>query len=1136
MNANINNGDKAEFVHLHCHSEYSLLDGAGRIKDMVKRAADLGMPALAITDHGVLYGVIDFYREARKVGIKPIIGCEVYVASRSRFDREAGRDAEQYHLILLCRNQKGYQNLIEMVSRSYTEGFYYKPRVDHELLAQYSEGLIALSACVAGEIPRAILNDNLDNARANIAFYEETFGKGNFYLEVQDHGMPEEKLVCETLYRLSEEMGVPLVATNDLHYINKEDAAIQDVLLCIQTGRVINDEQRMRFPSSEFYMKSQEEMAALFEGRPDLLENSIKIAQQCQVDFSFGEFHLPYFPIPQGYTPESYLGQLVHQRFALKYPDPSDDIVKRLEYELEMINKMGFAAYFLIVQDLVNWARANQVPVGPGRGSAAGSLVSYVLGITMLDPLKYDLLFERFLNPERVSMPDIDIDFCFEKRDQVIEYIIERYGADRVAQIITFGTMAARAAIRDVGRALDVPYGEVDKIAKMIPAELGVTIDRALEIAPDLGMAYRNDYNTRRIIDIARALEGIPRHASIHAAGVVIGSETLSSLLPLQKTSDGNIITQFTKETVEDIGLLKMDILGLRTLTVIDRAVRIIKETCGQQIDVDHLPLDDKAVYDLLSSGNTIGVFQLESSGMRRLLTELKPNWFEDIIAVNALYRPGPLGSGMIDDFINCKHGKQPIEYLHPMLKDILEETYGVMLYQEQVMRVASKLADFTMGEADELRRAMGKKKPEVLKAQRQKFINGASRHDIDESVAGRIFDLMESFAGYGFNKSHAAAYAMISFQTAYLKAHFPVEYMCAFLTSVIDHQDRVVFYLKECQRMGISILPPDINESFENFTVTGGNIRFGLGAIKNVGLNAVKCIVEARKNGNFKSILDFCQRVDGSVINRRALENLIMAGCFDTLGITRKEALSIAGECAELAAQMKQSDSQQLSLFSEEEIIVEQPIPPLKGEFTAREKVSREKEVLGFYVSQNPLNEFKALLPLFTTAEIADLQSSQDEAYVRVAGMVENLTRRTSRKGDSYAQFVLEDLSGRMEMILFSSAFKSNIQILDSDSAVIVEGFVDRRDEQPKISVRKVIPLGAKASELHIRMDQVTMDNGRQSLIKLLQDYPGEIGVYVHLPDRRVMALNRNFFAAPNLELKAKLASIYGRYNVWYS
>lgn len=1125
-----------EFVHLHCHSEYSLLDGAGRVKDMVKQAAQLGMPALAITDHGVLYGAVEFYREAKKNGIKPIIGCEVYVAPRSRFDRGAGRDAEQYHLVLLCKNQKGYQNLIEMVTRSYTEGFYYKPRVDRELLCKYSEGLIALSACIAGEIPQLILAGNVDAAREATGFYSETFGEGNFYLEVQNHGMPEEQQVNTMLYQLAQEMGIPLVATNDLHYINKEDAAIHDVLLCIQTGKVISDEQRMRFPGSEFYLKSPSEMASLFQDRSDVLHNTLKIAQQCNVDFTFGEFHLPSFPIPAGYTPESYLDQLVWERFDRRYPDHPESVVQRLQYELRVINQMGFAAYFLIVQDLVNWAKSHQVPVGPGRGSAAGSLVSYVLGITTIDPLKYDLLFERFLNPERVSMPDIDIDFCFEKRDRVIEYIIERYGADRVAQIITFGTMAARAAIRDVGRVLDIPYGEVDKIAKMIPAELGVTIERALEIAPDLAAAYQNDYNTRRIIDIAKALEGIPRHASIHAAGVVIGSQPLSSLLPLQKTTDGHVITQFAKETVEDIGLLKMDILGLRTLTVIDRALEIIRETRGIEFDVDHLDLDDRAVYDLLSSGDTIGVFQLESSGLRRLLTEMKPNRFEDLIAVIALYRPGPLGSGMIEDFINCKHGRQQIEYLHPMLAGILEETYGVMLYQEQVMRVAGELADFTMGEADVLRRAMGKKKPEELKAQRDKFLSGASHHKIDADVANRIFDLMESFAGYGFNKSHSAAYAMISFQTAFLKAHYPVEYMCAFLTSVIDHQERVVFYLKECQRMGISILPPDINESFENFTVAGTNIRFGLGAIKNVGVNAVKTIVEARREGAFVSLLDFCRRVDGTQINRRALENLVLSGCFDSLGLARKEALSVAAECAELAARMKQVDSRQLSLFGEEEILIDEPQPAVQGEFDPREKMSREKEVLGFYVSQNPLHEYKELLSLITTADIADLQASEDEAYVRMAGMVENLSRRTSRRGDSYAHFWLEDLSGRMEMLLFASAFRANISHLETDAAVLLEGFVDRRDDQPKVSVRKVQPVPAEVKELHIRMDQDTVNQNKQGLVDILRVYPGQVQVFLHLPDRRFLALKSTFNTAPSQDLKNQLAAIYGRYNVWFS
>ncbi|MEN6324938.1 MAG: DNA polymerase III subunit alpha, partial [Syntrophomonas sp.] len=1053
-------------------------------------------------------------------------------------DKEAGRDSSQYHLVLLCKNEQGYKNLIEMVTRAYTEGFYYKPRVDRELLQKYSEGLIALSACVAGEIPQMILNGNMNGAVETAHFYQETFGPGNFYLEVQDHGMAEEKKVMAVLFQMAADLNIPLVATNDLHYTDKKDAAIHDVLLCIQTGKVVNDEQRMRFPGSEFYMKSPAEMAELFAGRPEVISNSLKIAEQCNLDFTFGEFHLPYFNIPEGYTPESFLDRLVWERFAEKFPDREEDIVKRMEYELQIIKDMGFAEYFLIVQDLVNWARHNKVPVGPGRGSAAGSLVSYVLGITSINPLKYDLLFERFLNPERVSMPDIDIDFCFEKRDKVIDYIIERYGADRVAQIITFGTMAARAAIRDVGRALDIPYGEVDKVAKMVPTELGVTIDRALEMSPDLIQAYQNDYDTRKMIDIARALEGIPRHASIHAAGVVIGRQALSSLLPLQKTTDGHVITQFTKETVEDIGLLKMDILGLRTLTVISRALEIISKTRGIEIDIDKIPLDDEDVYKMLALGDTTGVFQLESSGLRKILTEMQPNRFEDLIAIIALYRPGPLGSGMVEDFINCKHGRQEIEYLHPMLKNILQETYGVVLYQEQVMRVAGELADFTMGEADVLRRAMGKKKPAEIKAQREKFLTGALKHNIDGTVASRIFDIMESFAGYGFNKSHSAAYAMITYQTAYLKAHFPVEYMCAFLTSVIDHQERVVFYLKECRHMSITILPPDINESYENFTVAPDGIRFGLGAIKSIGLNAVKSIVDARQEGLFTSILDFCRRVDLSQINKRVVENLIVAGCFDSLEISRKQALSIMDECMDLAIKIKETEcSNQLTLFGDCSEMIEEPVPAFKGELEPHERLSREKEVLGFYVSQNPLDEYREVLPLVTTAELAQLQSEDEEVYVRVAGMVVNLSRRISKKGDNYARFFLEDFSGRMEMMLFPSAFKNCINQLQPDTAIIAEGYLNNRDEQPKIAVRKIFPVTTELKELHIRVEYEKADDEHKSkLTSLLKKSPGNIEVYMHLPDRRIVALNEKFDVKANLTLKQELALVYGNNNVWFN
>lgn len=1125
------------FVHLHNHSEYSLLDGACRIEKLVAHCADQGMPAVAITDHGVLYGVIDFYRAAKKRGIKAIIGCEVYIAPRTRFDKQPKIDDNLAHFILLAKNEQGYQNLVKIVSFAFIEGFYYKPRVDRELLEKYSEGLIAMSSCVAGEIPQLLLAGNYNGALEKAVYYDKLFGRGNFYLELQDHGMEDEKKVCQLLCKISDETGIPVVATNDAHYLNKSDAAVHDVLLCIQTGTVVSNEQRMRFPGSEFYLKSEAEMAEIFAYRPDAITNSLVIADQCNVEFDFSKFYLPYFNLPEGDTTENYLSRLVWEKFNLKYPDPQPEVIARLEYELQTIIKMGFAAYFLIVWDLVRWSRENRVPVGPGRGSAAGSLVSYLLNITTIDPLKYNLIFERFLNPERVSMPDIDIDFCFEKRDRVFEYIIEKYGSDKVAQIITFGTLAARAAIRDVGRALDIPYGEVDKIAKMIPEQIGVTIDNSLKISAELSDFYQNDYNARKIIDIARAVEGMPRHSSIHAAGVVIGQEALTNLLPLQKTTDGHVITQFTKETVEDIGLLKMDILGLRTLTVLDRAVEIIAKTRGVNIDIDNLPLDDKKVYDLLSAGDTIGVFQLESDGLRRILSEMKPSRFEDIIAVIALYRPGPLGSGMVEDFINCKHERQKIEYVHPSLESILKETYGVILYQEQVMSIASEIASFTMGEADVLRRAMGKKKPQELIAQRDKFIAGAQNNKIDTKISSRLFDLMESFAGYGFNKSHSAAYAMITFQTAYLKAHFAAEYMCAFLTSVIDNQDKVVFYLRECKRLGIDFLPPDINESFENFTVASQGIRFGLGAIKNVGLIAVKNVVSERKKAPFKSLFDFCCRVELTQINKRVIENLILAGCFDSLNMTRKQCLSIMDECINLGMQIKISqNSNQMSLFGNTESMVIEPVPTIKGEMNPKDLLRLEKEVLGFYVSANPLDEFKHILPLVTTYQLSDLTPAADEAYVRVAGTVINLEKKRSRKGDYYARFCLEDSGDRVEMMLFPSAFNKNIDLLQSEQSVIIEGFYDNREDQPKVSVRKTFLISSNLEELHIRLSDNWSDENRAKALNILKKHPGEVDVVLHLPDRRIIVLNDEYKVTPDIRLKNELRTILGKHNIWFN
>ncbi|NLW44535.1 MAG: DNA polymerase III subunit alpha [Syntrophomonadaceae bacterium] len=1127
----------SSFVHLHTHSEYSLLDGAARVKGLVQKAVQEGMPALAITDHGVLYAAIDFYKEAKKCDLKPIIGFEAYVARRSRLDRVPKLDDSQYHLILLARDEEGYRNLLQLCSRASLEGFYYKPRIDRELLEKYHRGLIALSGCIAGEIPELILSGRIAEAEATAAYYRELLGADNFYLEMQYHGMPEQQVINRELVRMARKLNLPLVATNDIHYLEKSDAFYQDVLLCIQTGKTINDENRMRFSSAEYYFKSAREMEEIFREVPEAIANTLRIAERCNLEFNFNEFCLPSFEVPAGETPESYLRKLVYQRLPQKYPDYDRRVTDRLEYELEVINRMGFAGYFLIVQDLVNWARERGIAVGPGRGSAAGSLVSYLLSITTIDPLRYGLLFERFLNPERVSMPDIDIDFCFERRDEVIDYIVRRYGHDRVAQIITFGTMAARAAIRDVGRALDYPYAEVDRIARMIPNELGVTLARSLEISPELIEAYRNDYRVRRLVDTARALEGMPRHASVHAAGVVIGSEELMNLLPLQRTVDGHVVTQFAKETVEEIGLLKMDILGLRTLTVIQRTLNILEKTRGIKLNLDELPLDDAEAYSLLSRGETLGVFQLESEGMRRLLIEMEPNRFEDLIAINALYRPGPLGSGMVEDYINRRRGRQEISYVDPMLEPVLEETYGVFLYQEQVMQVASELAAFTMGEADGLRRAMGKKKPQEIMSQRDKFISGAMKRGISEEKASYIFDLMEHFAGYGFNKSHSAAYAMISYQTAYLKAHYPAEYMTAFLSSVIDNQDRVVFYIKECKRMGIEILPPDINESLENFTITDGRIRFGLGAIKNVGEAAYHSIIEARKERPFTDLLDFCRRVDLRQVNKRVLENLICAGCFDSLGMTRLEAMSVLDETLEMAAGLKAAEeSNQMTLFSSEEQMPEIPKPPRRGEWTVAERLAREKEVLGFYVSGNPLDEYRQIIPFYATHSIEDLPRLEDGTAVRLAGMISGLSRRLSKKGETWASFFLEDFTGKVEVLVFASAYRQCAAGMKAEKAVCVTGKLINREEELKIVARTVTRLSIEGPELHVRLNGSKGNGEPDRLISLLSKHRGEVPVYVHLSDNRTIKLDRKYWIAASDRLKEELEKVYGAGNVYMS
>ena len=1061
-----------EFVHLHVHSEYSLLDGAARLKDLVKSAAALGMTSLALTDHGVMYGVVDFYRLCKEYGVHPIVGCEVYVATRGRFDKTPHVDSSQYHLLLLAENDTGYKNLLQLVSAAYLEGFYYKPRVDKELLAAHSQGLISMSACLAGEIQTDLMAGDTKKAREAAGAYQEIFGRGNFFLEMMDHGLREQGPVNAGLRELSRDLGIPLVVTNDLHYVRKEDASVQDALLCIQTGKTIKDENRMRFESQEFYLKSAAEMAAVFPDDPEALQRTLEIAERCQVEFDFNHLYLPEYQVPEGEDLDSYLGKLceegMQRRFQGEIPPVAQE---RLDYELQVLRQMGFAGYFLIVQDFINWSRRNGIPVGPGRGSAAGSLVSYTLGITDLNPLKYGLIFERFLNPERITMPDIDIDFCYERRSEVIDYVVDKYGADHVAQIITFGTMAARGAIRDVGRVLNVPLAEVDRIAKLVPEELGVTLERALETSPELKQLYEEDQDVHQLLDLAKAIEGMPRHASTHAAGVVITRDPLTSYLPLQRTGEA-ITTQFPMETVEKIGLLKMDFLGLRTLTVIDGALKIIADTKQIRIDLDHLPLDDLRTYEMLSTGETVGVFQLESSGMRHILRNMKPQRFEDLTPLVALYRPGPIKSGMVDDFISRKNGQTRVEYMHPVLESILSETYGVILYQEQVMQISSDLAGFSMAQADSLRRAMGKKKPEAIAKMRESFVKGAGERRIDAKTAGSIFDLMEHFAGYGFNKSHSAAYALIAYQTAYLKANHPVALLAALLTSVRGNSDKVSYYIQECRRLNFEILPPDVNESLTNFTVVGqSRIRFGLGAVKNVGEGAVAAIIEARQAGGaIRSLDDFCQRVDLRQVNKRVVESLILCGAFDSLQARRSQLVAVLEDCMETAqANRRDQGAQangQVSLFD----LLDEPSTgyvqrslPNIPEYPPRELLAHEKEVLGFYVSGHPLEGSQDILAGRTTFSMDELSQCKDGDRVTLGGIVSGLKRGTTRRGDGKISFYIEDLGGSVEVVYIQKSNGKNFHPPADDAVVLVTGRVSQQEESYRIFADDITPLDVK-------------------------------------------------------------------------
>ena len=1135
-----------KFVHLHVHTEYSLLDGFSRLKKLINRCKELNMDAIAITDHGCMFGAIDFYKEAKKAGIKPIIGCEVYTAARSLNDKDPNYDKSQGHLVLLAENMTGYSNLIKMVSKSYVEGFYYKPRVDMEELRQHSEGIIALSACLAGDVSQALMDRNYEKAKRLTLEYRDIFGKDNYFLEIQDHNLPEQKEVNAGIIKLSKELDIPLVATNDLHYVNKEDSKIHDILMCIQMGKTVNDPSRMRFGSDEFYLKSREEMEEIFPYAIDALDNTVKIAERCNVEFDFNTIHLPNYDVPEGYTTNSYLRELCFKGLKERYENPNEEVIERLNYELSVIEKMGYVEYFLITWDFINYAKENNIMVGPGRGSAAGSIVAYTLKITDIDPIKYSLLFERFLNPERVSMPDIDIDFCYERREEVIDYVKHKYGEDHVAQIITFGTMGAKAAIRDVGRVLDIPYNKVDKIAKEIPFALGMTIDKALDTNPNLRELYENDAETKEIIDISKSIEGMLRHASTHAAGVVISKKPVDEYVPLYKHQDA-ITTQFTMTTLEELGLLKMDFLGLRTLTVIRDALDLIEKNYGKKIDFSKMDYDDPKVYELLSSGNTLGVFQLESAGMRSFMKQLKPDNFEDIVAGISLYRPGPMDS--IPTYIENKNNPDKVKYIHESLRPIMEVTYGCLVYQEQVMQVVRDLGGYSYGRSDLVRRAMGKKKMDVMEEERQYFIYGKKDEDgnveipgcisngIPEDVANKIFDDMIDFAKYAFNKSHAAAYGVLSYETAYLKAHYPVEFMAALITSVMGNTDKVVEYIRECNALGIDVLKPDINKSFGKFSVEGNNIRFGLAAVKNVGVNVINNIIDEREiNGTFTDFVDLVKRLDSKDTNKRVLESLIKCGAFDNISQNRASLMAGYESLLEsISMDRKKNIQGQISLFdafgtsNETEQFQDIYTMPKREEYEERERLNLEKEVLGMYVSGHPLSQYKEELERKTSIDNGKLNSlkedeeaffSLDDREVIMGGMVVNKIIKTTKRNDIMAFIELEDLYGTIEVIVFPQILQRYNAILNEDSIIYVKGrlnikegenakiianeFKDINDnidfgENKKYTAKKTSKTG-----LYLKIDSFSNNDLLDRIKYILLDHRGTEYVYLYADDTK--------------------------------
>jgi len=1173
------------FTHLHVHTEYSLLDGSSKIKEITKRAAELGMDSLAITDHGVMYGVIDFYKAAKEAGIKPVLGCEVYVAPGSRFDKEAGTGEDKYnHLVLLAENNTGYQNLMKIVSRGFTEGFYYKPRVDKELLREFHEGIIATSACLAGEVQRYLARGMYEEAKRVALSYQDIFGKDNFFLELQDHGIAEQHYVNPQLLRMSEETGIELICTNDVHYTYADDADAHDILLCIQTGKKVTDENRMRYTGGQYYLKSPEEMAELFKYAPQALANTEKIAKRCNVEIEFGVTKLPRFAVPEGFTSWTYLNYLCYEGLKKRYPEQAADIsveefvrlakeesvedrkdvvikiaedtnniFQRLAYELSVIYSMGYVDYFLIVWDYINFAKRHDIPVGPGRGSAAGSIVSYCLEITDLDPIKYSLIFERFLNPERVSMPDIDVDFCYERRQEVIDYVVEKYGKDCVSQIVTFGTMAARAVIKDVGRVLDLPYAMVDNIAKMVPREIGITIDKALAENPDLKSEYENNEVVKDLIDKSKRLEGLPRHASMHAAGVLICGKPVEDYVPLSTGSDGAVVAQFVMTTLEELGLLKMDFLGLRTLTVIKDAENLIKKH-NKGFSIHDIDYSDKGVFDAISTGKCDGIFQLESAGMKSFMKELKPRSLEDLIAGISLYRPGPMD--FIPQYIKGKNNQDSVTYACPQLEAILKPTYGCIVYQEQVMQIVRDLAGYSWGRSDLVRRAMSKKKAYVMEQERKNFIygnpdegvKGCVNNGIDEKVAGKIYDDMIDFAKYAFNKSHAACYAVVSFQTAYLKTYYPVEFMAALMTSVIDNTSKVAGYIYACKQMNIGILPPDVNESQREFTVENGKIRFAMAAIKSLGRPTIQAILKERgENGSFISMQDFVTRMSHA-LNRRAIENFVKAGAFDTFGHTRKSMMIVSESMLDSAIKHnKDSMTGQMSLFDfaaeEDKKAFEIRIPDV-AEYTKEELLGYEKEILGVYVSGHPLDEYTGMVNKYITNVSSDFEvddelgetKARDGAIATIGGLITEKTIKTTKKGQLMAFLTVEDVVGTVEVVVFPNSFTANRVVIDHAEKVFVTGKVQANvDENAKLICDKVVDFASIPRKLWIRFASLSdYEDKKDELYGILYNSDGKDTVVIYCTkENKRLTLPASRTIRVDSELIQKLQSMYGEKNV---